>query len=178
MGFSMLRGYNSSLGRKKFMQPHRTGLVNLELLLRLCRSLIPTWRFFEEVVELPVLQFRSSSGGAWSAWSSLPPTGSPRLNNLLINPHATMSLGIGSLLQGFEAETIADPLCEQDAKLSLKLLTNAVEFYARKSASSGEVEALQLRVLRVMQGESPDQGQVIFESSPWRYSHQFQDIRR
>ena len=142
----------------------------MELLLRLCRSLVPTWRFFDEVVELPVLQLRSRSGGAWSAWSSLPPSHFPTPKNLLINPHATMSLGIGSLLQGFEAQRIADPLCEGDAKLSLKLLMNTVEFYTRESDAPGDAEELQLRVVRVLQGDSPEHGEVIFESSPWRNS--------
>ena len=69
------------------------------------RALFPSWRFFEELGEVPVLQVRHGAGtDALGPWTVAVPPVPRRPWALLANAEANLALAAGSLLQHLAAD--------------------------------------------------------------------------
>ena len=63
------------------------------------RTLIPSWRFFDELGAIPTLEFRlRAPGGEWAAWQPAIGSGSRGPLGLIFNPRGNLNLACHSLV--------------------------------------------------------------------------------
>lgn len=64
------------------------------------RAFFPSWRFFEDVEDVPTLLYRRASlGGLWGPWKPCLSRPRRRISAILLNPEGNLALAYGSLIQ-------------------------------------------------------------------------------
>jgi hypothetical protein len=98
--------------------------------LRLFRSLIPSWRFFDTIEEAPLVYLRPvSAAGEEGPWEPLIPAPRRGPLALIYNPQGNLSLALhGALDQLIDELADAGPITPEDAEhlASYELLHNLV----------------------------------------------------
>ena len=122
----------------------------------LFRALLPSWRFFEDICEIPLLEFRVSRNGEdWSSWNRCIESPPREIKSLLFNAEGNLRLAYHSLVQQLEAD-----LQEADDNhpelflnsVSYLLTKNLVISRIRNDADFGEVIQFQFKVTNIMPG--------------------------
>ena len=74
--------------------------------MNLLRALVPSWRFFDKVGDVPRLYHRSmDNSGNWSEWTpTLRPPPPRRFQSLIQNPEGNLYLAAQSLIERFAYE--------------------------------------------------------------------------
>ncbi|MCB0344921.1 MAG: hypothetical protein KDD66_07380 [Bdellovibrionales bacterium] len=136
----------------------------------LFRSLFPSWRFFEDLSELPVLYHRVRKGtkdfGDWMP--SLKPL-ERKFSSVLLNPGGNRLLAYYGLLQQVEndMQSVEDGAEHKFSNsVSYLLLERLVREQILLSCSHAEEKnaAFQFKLRSVLQGESVESGQDILVS--------------
>lgn len=133
----------------------------------LIRSLLPSWRFFESITEIPVLFIRYGPvGGELGEWEPAVRERPRSLSAVLFNPQLNLGLAIGSLLQQLETEVgelSPDQTEGYESSVSFELIQNLVRYLLRSRKqtilSSGQLiqpVQYQFKIGRVWQGDSTD----------------------
>jgi len=85
-------------------------------LVQQLRVFFPSWRFFEDLGEVPVLWARIGGDGSGTndgedlgPWQRSLPTAAPRWWTLFVNPEANLILAYGSLLEQLVSDLAAGP---------------------------------------------------------------------
>ena len=87
--------------------------------MRLLRSLVPSWKFFEDVGHTPMLFFRSCEGDqVWSEWQRFHRPIQRRAWNLFFNPELNLQLAEKSVLE----QAISD-----SSPVTLKMIGDMIE---------------------------------------------------
>lgn len=124
----------------------------------LFRALFPSWRFFENIAELPTLEFRlRMSNGESSDW--LPALIRPKRSwtVLLFNPQGNLYLACQTLLQQFANDVAEVPPGKDDefeGSVSFQLVKSLVLFQIERSNERTKAIAFQFRVGKLLQGAS------------------------
>lgn len=128
--------------------------------LHMFRSLFPSWRFFEDVTEIPLLMIRSGCGqeelGPWRQGLVIPRRG-PLI--LLLNPQGNLVHAANSLLQQLEydiGDAPPDRIEAFETTVSFLSVKNLVLFLLRREQLSGQTEPAtkyQFKVGRLRQGQ-------------------------
>jgi hypothetical protein len=110
----------------------------------LLRSLLPSWRFFEDVEPGPALSFRvASSDGQYGPWREAiePRAGA---SALLLNAEGNLRLSYQSLVEQLEAELDGVELTVAPNLVPYRLVQRLVEQRAKQQ--SGDVRRYQFRI--------------------------------
>ena len=67
--------------------------------VQLLRAFLPSWKFFEDLGEVPVLYFRIKSAGQWTEWKKWIDPIERKWWQLIFNPQGNLNLAYGSLVQ-------------------------------------------------------------------------------
>jgi hypothetical protein len=121
--------------------------------LELFRLLFPSWRFYSEVTEVPVLFYRLPDES--DIWKLAINKSKQHWHSLFFNPEGNLYHAITSLLQKAEQEIgeLEDPqIITFENSVSFNLIKNLVEYQLRKLNHSSV--NYQFKVSRVLQGES------------------------
>lgn len=87
--------------------------------LRLWRSLVPSWKFFEDIGHTPVLFYRvSEQDHEWSEWQQFHHPLARKPWNLFFNPELNLQLAEKSILQ----QAISD-----QSTVSLKMIADIID---------------------------------------------------
>ena len=140
----------------------------------LLRSLFPSWRFYEEVTEVPVLQFRVSIDGTqFGDWVTAVEKPKLEWHSLFLNRSGNLFHAEQSLLQLLESEigdlpaVNAAQIAVLENGVSFQLASNLVQYFLREQLSLAE-QFFQFRLLRVRQGEQLESGEEFLRSSAQR----------
>lgn len=131
------------------------------------RALFPSWRFFDDIGEVPVLWVRVASDETADleacAWELALPTPRRRWWNLVWNPEASVRLAYDSLLVQLlhDADEHAETLSEQT---SYRLTTHLAAYVLRQRGRAGAAVRYQLKVTSVMAGSPIEEGQDVVVS--------------
>jgi hypothetical protein len=130
------------------------------------RSLFPSWRFFEEVTEVPMLQYRTSADGLhFDDWKTALTRPVRRWHTIFVNPLGNLYLAYHSLLEYFEEELRLASVGSQPTDLvSYDLIAEVVRKSIQQSSSKGS--RFQFRISRVFQGSPLEEAQEVFVSLP------------
>lgn len=124
--------------------------------MMLLRVLFPSWRFFEELTEIPYLELRWARGGeSLGSWQPALRRPSRRWSALLLNPEVNLALAEQSLLQQLESDiSELQPGTEElfVASPSYRLCRALVLFQLQQLRSGVEPVRFQFRVSRLFQG--------------------------
>lgn len=102
--------------------------------MRLLRSLVPSWKFFEDVGHTPVLFFRvSESDQVWSEWQRFHRPIPRRAWHLFFNPELNLQLAEKSLIE--QAITDSSPV-------SLEMIADIIQ-----SHLPTEIHSYQFKIL-------------------------------
>lgn len=127
--------------------------------LKLFRVLVPSWGFFADVADLPVLFVRTAdSSGSWGEWFPAVMKPQRRLWSVLFNPEGNLYLAYNTLLQQVESDIgELDGVAVQsfESSVSFRLLHNLVRY--RLNSAHDEhlrnVTQYQFRLERRPQGD-------------------------
>ncbi len=95
--------------------------------MRLLRSLVPSWKFFEDIGHTPILLFRSSEDGqVWDEWQRFHRPIPRHIWNLFFNPELNLQLA--------EKSVIEQALSDQ-SKVSLQMIKDMIDSRLPESLS-------------------------------------------
>ena len=133
--------------------------------LHLLRVFFPSWRFFEDLSELPVIEYRlKGATGEPGAWMNIV---RPKVSagNLFLNPAGNLFLATQSLLEQVQAEiSELDPENTQNftRTASYELCVNLVKYELQKRTLG--ITSFEFRLKRRLQGTSDDSFEVFLKS--------------
>ena len=108
------------------------------------RVLLPSWKFFDGVVDAPVLQYRLSRDGvSFNDWAPcIPKTGIRTWKKLWVNSRENYLFACHALVEYLknDLEDGSDPA------VSLELVKNLVEFQVKSSALTPELNYFQFNL--------------------------------
>lgn len=74
------------------------------------RAFFPSWRFFEDIEDVPTLFYRRTrEGGDWGPWTACISRPPRRLGAIVFNPDGNLALAYGSLIQQLLVDLPDDP---------------------------------------------------------------------
>ena len=128
--------------------------------LQLFRPLFPSWRFFEDVTEIPIMFYRAApAGGEFGEWQPVLKVLKRRWSNLFINPSGNLNLAAHSLLQQLEIELGEVPPEQAESfetSVAFELAKNLACYSALEDArrldKSIRPAQLQFKIGRILQG--------------------------
>jgi hypothetical protein len=141
----------------------------------LVRALFPSWRFFEELGQVPMLRYRVSDGeqGGWSEWkAALPPV--PRgLGSLFLNARGNLRMASNSLVEQLvsdlaEVDDTDEGLRRFEASVSYELVTRLVRARIRALEPDAHAGRFQFKVVVATPGAAEGTGEEILVSSEHR----------
>lgn len=121
--------------------------------LFLIRALLPSWRFFEEVTEVPKLYFRLKANDYCEPWASVLFTPKRKSDSLILNPESNLLFAYGGVLQ----HVIQDLEDAEDGEtfmhsVSYRLTESLVRFEVLRQALAEEGSDFQFKISTLMQG--------------------------
>jgi len=125
----------------------------------LLRALFPSWRFFEDIVEVPVLRIRVDDE---SEWHDALPNLERRLESLFLNPTGNLHHALGTLLHqlSYDLESVSDKDPEAfEESVSYRLVENAVRVLLPSNATQ-----FQFKVTAIYQARPSEAGTDILVS--------------
>jgi hypothetical protein len=134
--------------------------------LKIFRVLIPSWGFFSDVADLPVLYLRTAGlSGGWGQWFPALCTPRRKLWSVLFNAEGNLYLAYNTLLQQIESD-IADLSLEEteqfENSVSFRLLHNLVRHQLQVH---DDLSQYQFRLERRKQGDVEVENGEIFLTS-------------
>ncbi len=135
----------------------------------LLRALFPSWKFFEDVCQLPVLYYRfAREGEEFCEWQNCFQKPKRHLSAVIFNPQGNLLLACNGLLQQLESdieELDASKADKFDQSVSYRLTKNLVIYQVSKQHQCHAGFRYQFKVASLMQG-STDETSEIFLTSP------------
>lgn len=124
----------------------------------LFRSLVPAWRFFEQIEPRPALRYRVAPGGEdWREWQeALQPV--PRTaSSLLINTAGNLHLATESLVEHLvdDLEDASEHGRSEDELVSYRLVCALVEQRVRATFGSSATLRFQFSLAEELEGSAP-----------------------
>ena len=113
--------------------------------VQLLRMLLPSWRFFEELGDVPRLEFREGSDDSLGPWQPVIVPLRRSMRRLVYNPDGNLALACESLLQQLigDVADLAQPTSDVVAGLvSYRLTRNLVEQRIAKDASAYQFQVV------------------------------------
>ena len=128
--------------------------------LFLLRALFPSWRFFEEITEVPSLFYRikrnKNEFGPWEECLKKPKRG---LSSFFLNADANLLFAYGGLLQHFihDLESVDEKDTEAFMNsVSYRLLTNLARFNILENNTPFENSDFQFKICTALQGDEEE----------------------
>ncbi len=133
------------------------------------RALLPSWRFFDDIGDMPVLWVRVQREGDaedFGPWRPCLPTPKRTWSMLLWNPNGNLRLAYDSLLMHLmtdidEHERGSTPLSE---RVSYQLTEHLVAFQLRQDPSAATVVRYQFKITSVAAGAALSSGDDVIVS--------------
>jgi len=128
--------------------------------MNLFRSLFPSWRFFEELAEVPVLFYRTgATESSLGEWQEALPQGKRFWGNLFLNPRGNLVFACGTLLDQLMNDIEAWDTQKElkfNESVSYRLVKNMVLVWMKKNPYVDGLGVYQFKVSCVRQGASQD----------------------
>ena len=114
-------------------------------MIQLFRVLLPSWKFFDGLVDAPVLYHRVSQDGVnFGEWSqTIPKAQKRRFKNLLLNSNENYLFAAHALLEYFKNDLQE----KSDSQVSLELIKNLVLYRLKELDQISEVSFFQIRLI-------------------------------
>jgi hypothetical protein len=123
---------------------------SLGKVIQLFRAFFPSWRFFEDFDEAPVLYYRLETGdGSYGTWERCLEKPKRRALDLVFNPHGNYVLAAGSLVQQLlsDIEQVEDSKPDEAEKLvSYQLTKNLVSYQIKKHQAHARAARFQFKI--------------------------------
>lgn len=134
----------------------------------LLRALFPSWKFFEDICDLPVLYYRISyQGQEFGEWQACFDKLKRQPISILYNPEGNFQLACNGLLQQLESDIEElDPAKSDEFAMSVsyQLTKQMVLFYIVKKHHCSTGFSFQFKVLSVMQGSAEPPNETFLTS--------------
>ena len=136
--------------------------------LHLFRALFPSWRFFEDLVALPLLEYRvAKTGTELGPWQMALDKPGRKLSSLFVNAEGTLYLACNGVLQQLESDIgeLSAPAPETfEDSVSFQLVKNLVRFELSKHNVLLSGSKFQFKISRREPG-APDNHSEMFVMS-------------
>ena len=135
----------------------------------LMRALFPSWRFFEEITDIPKLFYRiENSPGQYDPWKPCLWRPTRSLSALLLNAEGNLMFAFGGVVQHLmqDLESVAPEDLEEFMKSpSYQLSKNIALHHLRQDYDSSTVRNFQFKICTVLQGEDDSALEDVFISA-------------
>ncbi|MEZ4753842.1 MAG: hypothetical protein R3A13_05965 [Bdellovibrionota bacterium] len=140
--------------------------------LFLFRAIFPSWRFFEEITDIPQLYYRLKTGETFGEWKNCLFRPKRNLSTLFINPEGNLLFAYGGLLQHFiqDLESVEEDQVEDFMQsVSYKLILELARKRILEQESSSLINEFQFKVSCLMQGAEKDSLEDVLISATHTY---------
>lgn len=135
----------------------------------LLRALFPSWRFFEEITEIPRLSYRWDQGNTeFGPWTQCFEKPKRKLSNFILNPEGNLLFAYGGILQHLlhDLENIEEDKTEEFmGSTSYQLVMNLARFHIRQQKEISENLKFQFKISTLLQGEDDRALEDVFISA-------------
>lgn len=132
------------------------------------RALFPSWRFFDDIGDAPLLMVRVATSDDEAAidtapWEPCLPTPRRRVTDVLWNPQGNLRLAYDSLLMHLLTD-IDEHVGPIGSAVSFQLTEQLVAYQLRTHARTDRIVRYQFKLMTLAAGASPEQAQDVLIS--------------